>query len=625
MTFSQLPFSTLNIVSKEDLQRVVHELVEPLLPHFSAGSARVRLGATGASYSKTGAELEAFARILWGIAPLLAGGGSTSILGRLQAGIENGTNPEHPEYWGILKDYDQRAVEMAAIGVSIALCPEHFWSGFSMKTQANLSNWLGQINHVRLNDNNWLFFRVLVNLGLRKVGAKYDWGIVERDLEYIERFYLDDGWYSDGTSRRPPRRDYYVAFALYYYGLLYAVLMEEEDTGRSQLFKERAELFARDFIYWFSADGSAIPFGRSLTYRFAQGAFWGALAYAGVEAFPWGVVKGLILRHIRWWLQRPIFTESGLLSIGYGYPSLFISEQYNSYGSPYWAMKFFLPLALSDNHPIWKTAELPLPELEKVKAQPHSFFIICREPSSNHVFTLAGGQFNDASPRHVEAKYSKFAYSSHFGFSVPTAQSGLSFGAYDSMLALSEDGEYFRVRRKCEKVELQGNVHYSKWLVWDNVAIETWLIPLPSWHIRIHRIDTKRKLITAEGGFALGIPTDDYLQRMEDESDGRVGLCIYNPKGVSGIINSCGDRESELIRAAPNSNLFEGRTAIPTLKGNLSKGNHILVSAVLGSPEWSRAAELWLQAPKIEIAEGTARILHSDRKETVLIGIGGER
>jgi hypothetical protein len=579
----------------------------------------------GATYSETGAELEAFARILWGIAPLLSGGASIRIIKKLQTGIQNGTNPEHPEYWGILKDYDQKAVEMAAIGIAITLSPEHFWFCFNVEAQANLSNWLGQINHVKLNDNNWLFFRVLVNLGLRKVGAKHDWGIVERDLEYIERFYLDGGWYSDGTSRRPPRRDYYVSFALHYYGLLYAAMMEDEDTSRSNLFKERAARFAKDFIYWFSADGSAIPFGRSLTYRFAQGAFWGALAYAGVDSLPWPVVKGIYLRHLRWWLKKPIFTETGLLTIGYGYPNLFMSEQYNSFGSPYWAMKFFLPLALSADHPFWNAPEQPLPKLDEVKVQPQPFFIICRDSSSDHVFALSGGQFNDASPRHVEAKYSKFAYSSHFGFSVPTAQSGLSFGAYDSMLALSEDGEYFRVRKKCIKVELTGQVHYSKWLVWNNVSIETWLLPLPPWHIRIHRIVTERKLITAEGGFALGIPTNEVLECLDDGPDGQTGICLHNPKGVSGLMNWCGDRESELVKAAPNSNLLEGRTVIPTLKGNLSAGNHYFICAVLGSTEWSRAAELWRQMPKIEIVGGMVRIFDSDREETVRIDVGGER
>lgn len=31
--------------------------------------------------------------------------------------------------------------------------------------------------------------------------------------------------------------------------------------------------FAKQFIYWFDEEGEAIPFGRSLTYRFSQVSF----------------------------------------------------------------------------------------------------------------------------------------------------------------------------------------------------------------------------------------------------------------------------------------------------------------------------------------------------------------
>jgi len=50
----------------------------------------------------------------------------------------------------------------------------------------------------------------------------------------------------------------------------------------------------------------AQPVGRSLTYRFAQGAL-GALASPTLK-YRRGVVKGLALRHLRWWAQRPIIT-----------------------------------------------------------------------------------------------------------------------------------------------------------------------------------------------------------------------------------------------------------------------------------------------------------------------------
>ena len=73
--------------------------------------------------------------------------------------------------------------------------------------------------------------------------------------------------------------------------------------------------------------GAAIPFGRSQTYRFAFAAFWAAVALAGVE-LPYpvndkGTLKGLLLRHLRWWSsKRDIFNTDGTLNIGFTYPNM---------------------------------------------------------------------------------------------------------------------------------------------------------------------------------------------------------------------------------------------------------------------------------------------------------------
>ena len=73
--------------------------------------------------------------------------------------------------------------------------------------------------------------------------------------------------------------------------------------------------------------GAAIPFGRSLTYRFACGAFFAALAVAEVSDMPAplssaGAVKGFLLRHMRWWATHSddIFCSDGTMNIGYLYP-----------------------------------------------------------------------------------------------------------------------------------------------------------------------------------------------------------------------------------------------------------------------------------------------------------------
>lgn len=57
--------------------------------------------------------------------------------------------------------------------------------------------------------------------------------------------------------------------------------------------------------------------------------FWGAMAYAGVELpapLTWGMVKGIVLRHLRWWqTQDNMWSPSGTLTIGYSYPNMYVS------------------------------------------------------------------------------------------------------------------------------------------------------------------------------------------------------------------------------------------------------------------------------------------------------------
>ena len=43
-----------------------------------------------------------------------------------------------------------------------------------------------------------------------------------------------------------------------------------------------SEKARQDFAAWFDTDGAAVPYGRSLTYRFAQSAFYAACLWAGL-------------------------------------------------------------------------------------------------------------------------------------------------------------------------------------------------------------------------------------------------------------------------------------------------------------------------------------------------------
>lgn len=359
--------------------------------------------------------------------------------------------------------------------------------------------------------------------------------------------------------------------------MIYARLMKTIDPERSTKYIERAKLFAGDFIYWFSEDGSAVPFGRSLTYRFVQAAFWSALAYADAEVFSWGIVKGIILRNLRWWFQQPIFSSDGLLTIGYAYPNLIMSEKYNAPGSPYWALKTFLILALAKDHPFWLAEEKALPDLNHLSVQKHAKMLLSRS-NNRDVFMFTSGQVSFLEYAHASAKYSKFVYSNIFSFSVPKGSYGLAEGAFDSTLALSEGDDLYRTRTNSAEFSIEGNIVYSKWCPWNDVEVETWLVVTETpWHVRIHHIKTGRNIHTAEGGFAIKTGEDPSMTSTQSSA------IAFFPWGISGIINLHGDRAGEIIRTEPNTNLLHPRTVIPTLKGSLHKGEHWIISCVMGS------------------------------------------
>jgi len=577
--------------SRADVQALVRELVAPLAAYSSPSGARVRVGTSGAHFSQTCAELEGFARPLWGLAALAAGGGAFDAWERFRAGLCVGCDPKHPDYWGHADARDQRLVEMAPIASGLIMAREQLWEPLAEHDRRNILNWLSQINQRELPENNWLFFQVIVSCALERLGGDFDQAALERAFQKLDSFALGDGWYSDGHNKQ---RDYYVPFAIHYGALIYAKLRGERDPERAQRYRQAATRFAQDFMHWFAPNGAGLPFGRSLTYRFSQGAFWAALVFADLEALPWGQIKGLWMRHLRWWAKQPILQGDGTLSIGYGYANLNMAETYNSPSSPYWGMKIFLPLALPAEHPFWQAEEEELVFPEAVSHQPHAGMLLCHDRESQHTFALSCLQ-EAAWARHGAAKYAKFAYSTHFGFSVPSSEGSIAQIAPDSMLALSDDGQRYRVREGNLESRSQAELLYSRWTPWPDVTIETWLLPQLPWHIRVHHITSERALWSAEGGFCL--PCGDERQHPHQIEVGESYALVETVGGWSGLRDLLGQRTGLIVRPDPNTNLLFPRSVLPVLQGYHEPGSYWLACAVLAQPAPYQQRDRWLQAP----------------------------
>lgn len=562
--------------TKKDYQNAVKELCLPLKKYYSQGKAHLLIGSTAAHYGVKTSGLEGFSRILWGLVPLWISGEESCLDEYILEGISHGTDKNHAEYWGDYTDGEQAYVEMGALAYALLMIPEKVWHPLCERVQRNFEQWLWQINTHKISDNNWLFFRILVNCGLRRVAASWDEKQLNADLNRVEDFYLGDGWYSDGMTKQ---RDYYIGFAMHFYSLVYAKAMEKEDPERSLRYKERAEAYAKDFIYWFGARGEALPYGRSLTYRFAQGCFWSALAYADVEAFSWGVIKGIVNRHFRNWFERPILDSEQKLTLGYGYPDLHMCEGYNSAQSPYWALKSFLILALPDGHPFWKAEELPLPELDEVRELPHAGMVMQRK-KDGYVTALTSGQYAEWEPVHCAEKYEKFAYNSYFGFQVPRSYYNINQAAPDNMLAFLRDG-YYHVRRRCDEVRCENQELWSKWRPLDGVEVETTLIPCGNGHIRSHIIRSNQPITAVEGGFAL--PWDEQYDISKEILADQV--LVEGTAGSSKMILKQGAGVGHTVFCEANVNVLHPRTVLPYFVYEIPAGVTQITVYVEGTSE----------------------------------------
>lgn len=578
--------------SRSDLAELLLDIIRPLRQYYSPGHAWLKVGSTKAHYGEKPARMEGFARILWGLGPLWAQDNHDIPLCLQEEaeewrqfyleGLIHGTDPCHEEYWGDLADYDQKMVEMASVASAVCLVPDKLWGELTKAQQKLFYQWFNQINEREVHQNNWRFFRIMVNTMWRKLGLPWNEARMEEDKSLIESCYSGNGWYFDGVRGQ---MDYYIPFAIHFYGLLFSRFMREEEPEYSNTLRERAAEFSKEFIYWFAGDGTEIPFGRSLTYRFAHGAFFAAMGFAETEGAGYGIMRGLLLRNLSQWVKKPIFDNSGVLTIGYGYPNLFMSERYNAPGSPYWGLKTFFALGLPAEHEFWTVPETEY-DYEKLKllSQPH---MLVAHGRNNHVQVFVTGQHGKRLGC-SDAKYEKFVYSNKFGFSVSRGFS-LEEGAFDNTLAVSLAGEErYQMRYGLDDYCVTDHMLWMKYKIMQGVLVESTIIPSGSWHMRIHQIETEVSIDIADGGFAIAKEMEDLATEQVAVNDIGVnlrktenGLFIEQDWGTSGIESMTGGI-LEAVAAFPNTNILNPLTVIPTVKKRLEPGKHIVITRVLG-------------------------------------------
>lgn len=333
-----------------------------LRPYACADHARIDLPGPSSAYGPDSDSLEAFARSFLLAAIRLRGeygADPHDLAGWYAAGLRAGTDPSSPTAWPRPDRLDQAKVEASSIALGLHLSRPWLWDRLDDGDRARIVDWLATVVGQPYPPINWVWFQIVVETFLRSVGGPWSAADIEAGLRVHESLYRADGWYSDGPERA---YDHYVGWALHVYPLLWAEQAGElcPDDLR-QAWRQRLSAFLDDAVRLIGADGSPLMQGRSLSYRFAAAAPLWMGAMTGATNLRPGQLRRAASGMLRHFHEHGAPDRRGLLTLGWHREWPAMAQSYSGPGSPYWAAKGMLGLALPAEHPVWTSTERPLP------------------------------------------------------------------------------------------------------------------------------------------------------------------------------------------------------------------------------------------------------------------------
>ncbi len=496
--------------TREHIEESFFILMKGIVDSASKDGARQRILGPRSHHGLLADEMEGFSRSFIMGGPWLAssdsssfthGGRTVDVAEFYKCGILAGTDPNHPEYWGDIVDFAQHLVECASLAWSLYLSKEKIWDTFTDAEKKQVADYLFQCTKVKYHQNNWLLFNVITNAVLKKLGMPYSQEQIDANIKACDHMYLGAGWYRDGKINRI---DYYSAWAFHYYYLIWTILDGDSKPDIAQMHKARANEFVNTFQYFFSADGSAPCFGRSMIYRFGYLAPVALGQHLGILDIAPGKIRSMMNLGMKFYFDNPILTEAGHLSVGFLRANEKMLEHYSCGGSPYWATKAYNALLIGKNDPFWGVEEEPLPihETDYVKTIKDIGISLVGTKKSGHVQLINHKAYHDKAD--YNDKYTNFAYSSIFSYEAGTVYK--SFNC-DNALQFSDDGINWRQRWNMENLYAEKGFlgsTYSLHGVDDEGRGYSSTVIKDDFLVNFHKIQTSKELQYKEGGYPLG-------------------------------------------------------------------------------------------------------------------------
>lgn len=330
--------------------------------HASPGQALIRYPGEPGALGRDIDHLEGFARTFMLAAFRIAGdpGGTQALAERYARGIASGVDPQHPERWVRIHEHHQAKVEAAALALGLHLTRDTVWALLSERARQQTVEYLAASVGAPYWPNNWVWFRIMVSYFLESVGGPFSDADREQDFALLDSFDRENGWSTDGAGRN---FDHYCGWALPFYPVIWADLVSADPRHSERVARYIARLddYLDDALHLIGADGSPLIQGRSLTYRFASAAPAWAAAFHGRSRHEPGLLRRAASGQASHFVEHGAPDADGLLSLGWHHPWRRIAQSYSGLGSPYWASKGMLGLALPADHPVWTERERPLP------------------------------------------------------------------------------------------------------------------------------------------------------------------------------------------------------------------------------------------------------------------------
>ncbi|MFI5896325.1 DUF2264 domain-containing protein [Actinoplanes sp. NPDC051513] len=374
--------------SRDDWVRLADRMLAAARRHASPGHARITFPGPVGGYGRAIDGLEGFARTFLLAGFRIAGErghGMDELADRYAKGLATGTDPHAPEgeRWPRLDEHAQAKVEAASIALILDQTRPWIWDRLDESTRHRVVDYLspavGDDTYPRIN---WVWFRLVVQTFLRSVGGPWSGPEMVADLATHDSFHRADGWLADGPARA---FDHYTGWALHTYPVLWARMTGAADLAASRRARDVAALdrYLADALALVGADGSPLIQGRSLAYRFAAAApFWAGIL-AGVPTHSPGALRHAADRIVRHFADRGAPDADGLLPLGWHRPWPRLAQSYSGPGSPYWASKGLLGLALPADHPVWTAPAEPLPietgDYQRIARAPGWLITGCKE------------------------------------------------------------------------------------------------------------------------------------------------------------------------------------------------------------------------------------------------------